>query len=120
MSYRGPRSIVTVDMSVDSRSTDGRDLGRATVATRSIIGDDSVDVVPVWRSSYRPRWLSAHIDSNTPTLHRHIIDTSSIFHRLPADISVNILSICFIDTYLDRHSCTYPTDLSVVISVDGQ
>ena len=77
MSYRGPRSIVMVD----SRSTDGRYLGRASVATRSMIGDDSVD----WQSSYRPRWLSADIDSNTSTLHRHITDTSSIFHRLPAD-----------------------------------
>ena len=38
VSYRGRRSIVTVDMSVDSRSTDGRDLGRATVATRSTLG----------------------------------------------------------------------------------
>ena len=44
VSYRGPRSMVTVDMSVD---------------TRSIIGDDSVDVVPLWRSLFRPRWLSA-------------------------------------------------------------
>ena len=68
------------------------------VATRSTIGDDSVDVVPLWPSSYRPRWLSADIDSNTPTLHRHINDTSLIFHRLPADISINILSICLIDT----------------------
>ena len=31
VSYRGPRSIVMVDMSVDSRSTDGRYLGRASV-----------------------------------------------------------------------------------------
>ena len=54
VSYRGPRSMVTVNMSVDSRSTDGRYLGRASVATRSIIRDDSVDVVPLWRSSYRP------------------------------------------------------------------
>ena len=61
--------MVTVDMSVGSRSTDGRYLGRASVATRSTIGDDSVDVVPLWQSSYRPRWLSADIDSNTPTLH---------------------------------------------------
>ena len=77
--------MVTVDMSVNSRSTDGRYLGRTSVDTRSIIGDDSVDVVPLWRSSYRPRWLSADIDSNTPTLHRRITDTSAIFHRLPAD-----------------------------------
>ena len=90
--------MVTVDMLVDSRSTDSRYLGRASVATRSIIGDDSVDVVPLWPSSYQPRWLSADIDSNTPTLHRHITDTSSIFHRLSADISVNIPSICFFDT----------------------
>ena len=38
VSYKGPRSMVTVDMSVDSRSTDGRYLGRASVATRSTLG----------------------------------------------------------------------------------
>ena len=38
VSYRGPRSMVTVDMSVDSRSTDGRYFGRASVATRSTLG----------------------------------------------------------------------------------
>ena len=73
------------------------------VATRSIIGDDSVDVVPLWRSSCRPRLLSADIDSN---IHRHFTDTSRILHRyftayrpiVLADISVNILSMCYIDT----------------------
>ena len=35
--------------------------------------DDSVDVVPLWRSSYRPRWLSA--------IHRHFTDTLPILHR---------------------------------------
>ena len=112
MSYRGPRSMVTVDMSVDSRSTDGRYLGRASVATRSIIGDDSVDVVPLWRSSYRPRWLSADIDSNTPTLNRHITDTSSIFHRLPADsicryIGQYSINMFFDTSFLSRSTFVY-------------
>ena len=101
--------MVTVDKSVDSRSTDGRYLGRASVATRSIIGDDSVDVVPLWRSSYRPRGLSADIDSNTPTLHRHITDTSSIFHRLPAD------SIC---RYIGQYSINMFFRHFVLISID--
>ena len=38
VSYRGPRSMVTVDMSVDSQSTNGRYLGRASVATWSTLG----------------------------------------------------------------------------------
>ena len=79
------------------------------VATRSIIVDDSVDVVPLCRSSYRPRWLSADKDSNTPTLHRHITDTSSIFHRLPADI---------IGRYIDQYSIDMFYRHFVIISID--
>ena len=47
VSYRGPRSMVTVNMSVDSRLTDHRYLGQASVDTRLIIGNDSVNVVPL-------------------------------------------------------------------------
>ena len=36
--YTGPRLIVMVDMSVDSQSTDGRNFGRAPVATGSTLG----------------------------------------------------------------------------------
>ena len=100
MSYRGPRSIM-----VDSRSTDGRYLGRASVATRSIIGDDSVD----WQSSYRPRWLSADIDSNTSTLHR------------PTDASTDTLPILdrrFTDV-LPTHCRCYRDRLSVDLSTEG-
>ena len=112
VSYRGPRSMVTVDMSVDSRLTDGRYLGRALVATRSVIGDDSVDVVPLWQSSYRPRWLSADIDRNTPTLHRHITDTSSIFHRLLADSIGRYIGRYSIDMFF-RHFFLISIDIHV-------
>ena len=112
MSYRGPRSIVMVDMSVDSRSTDGRYLGRASVEPRSIIGDDSVDIVPLWQSSYRPRWLSADIDSNTSTLHRHITDTSSIFHHLPADSSGRYIGQYSINIFF-RHFVLISIDIRV-------
>ena len=90
VSYRGPRSMVTVDMSVDSRSI-----------SRSIIGDDSVDVVPLWRSLYRPRWLSADIDSNTPTLHRFFIDISPLTGRYIGQYSIDMFFRHFVLISID-------------------
>ena len=111
VSHRGPRRMVTVDMSFNSQSISRSSRGRYSVDN----WDDSVDVVPLWRSSCRPRLLSADLDSNTPILHRHITDTSSIFHRLPADsigryigqYSIDVFYRRVLSTlrhYLDRHS----------------
>ena len=53
VSYRGPRSMVTVDMSVDTRSTHGRYLGRCihrvSFDCRSSIGRVSVEHRPLYR-----------------------------------------------------------------------
>ena len=94
--------MVTVDMLVDSRSMPQSRRGRYSVDNWGWLGRYCTAIAVV----YRLRWLSADIDSNTPTLHRHFTDTSPILHRyftayrpiVSADISVNILSICFIDT----------------------
>ena len=94
------------------RSTDGRLTVDISVEPRSIIGDDSVDVVPLWRSSYRPRWLSVNIDSNTLTLHRHITDTSSIFHHLPAVIIGRYIGQYSIDMFF-RHFVLISIDICV-------
>ena len=94
------------------RSTHGRLMVDISVEPRSIIGDDSVDVVPLWRSSYRPRWLSVDIDSNTLTLHRHITDTSSIFHRLPAVIIGGYIGQYSIDMFF-RHFVLISIDICV-------
>ena len=81
----------------------------------SLIQLGNLGIFPViWRSSYRPRWLSADIDSNTPTLNRHITDTSSIFHRLPADsicryIGQYSINMFFDTSFLSRSTFVYIT-----------
>ena len=84
VSYRGRRSIVTVDMSVDSRSTDGRDLGRCihrvSVDCRSSSGRVSVEHRPLYRRRI-DRSLDHPRSRDRPTVGRGSIGSVSAIYQ---------------------------------------
>ena len=64
---------------------------------------------------YRYGGRRVDIDSNTPTLHRHITDTSSIFHRLPADSIGRYIGQYSIDVFY-RHLVSISIDIRSTVA----
>ena len=84
VSYRGPRSMVTVNMSVDTRSTHGRYLGRCihrvSVDCRSSNGRVSVEHRPLYRRRI-DRSLDHLRSRDRPTVGRDSIGRVSAIYR---------------------------------------
>ena len=80
VSYRGPRSMVTVGMSVESRSTDGRYIHRVSVDCRSSSGRVSIEHRPLYRLCI-DRSLDHFRSRDRPTVGRDSIGSVSAIYR---------------------------------------